>query len=83
MYVWIWRRLPGGPASKVTGALLLFVVVVAVLYLAVFPWLAPKLPFNHVTVNGSTSTPSALARNGDLAWSLTMPSVTAARSTAR
>jgi hypothetical protein len=50
MYVWIWRRLPGGLPGKVLGSLLLFVAVVALLYLVLFPWLGPKLPFNHVTV---------------------------------
>jgi hypothetical protein len=50
MYVWMWRRLPGGLPGKLLGSLLLLVAVVALLYLVVFPWLGPKLPFNHVTV---------------------------------
>jgi hypothetical protein len=51
MYVWIWRRLPGGIAGKVAGCLALLVAVVALLFLVIFPWASPKLPFNHVTVN--------------------------------
>jgi hypothetical protein len=51
MYVWIWRKLPGGVATKLVGALLLVAAVVVVLFLVVFPWVGPKLPFNHVTVD--------------------------------
>jgi hypothetical protein len=32
------------------------------LFLVVFPWAGPKLPFNHVTVNGPTTpTPTSTA----------------------
>ncbi|MBV9485210.1 MAG: hypothetical protein JO246_04065 [Frankiaceae bacterium] len=51
MYVWLWRRLPGGIPGKLTGCAVLLVAVVAVLFLVVFPWASPRLPFNHVTVN--------------------------------
>jgi hypothetical protein len=51
MYVWIWRRLPGGLLGKLAGALVLVVVAVAVLFLVVFPWVGPKLPYNHATVD--------------------------------
>jgi hypothetical protein len=54
MYTWIWRRIPGGIAGKLTGCLLLIVAVVALLFLVVFPWASPKLPFNHVTVDTPT-----------------------------
>jgi hypothetical protein len=54
MYVWIWRKLPGGGVTKLAGALLLAVAVVAVLFLVVFPWIGPRLPFNHVTVDTPT-----------------------------
>ena len=50
MYVWIWRKLPGGVPGKIIGSLILFLAVVAVLFLFVYPWLDPRLPFNHVTV---------------------------------
>jgi hypothetical protein len=60
MYVWIWRRLPGGLPGKLIGSALLLGAAVALLFFVVFPWIEPKLPFNEVTVNqpGSTATPS-------------------------
>jgi len=51
MYVWIWRRLPGGLFGKLLGSVILVAAAVLVLFLVVFPWVSPKLPFNHVTVN--------------------------------
>jgi hypothetical protein len=59
MYTWIWRRLPGGIAAKLAGCIVLIVAAVAVLFLVVFPWAGPKLPFNHVTVNTPKPTHSA------------------------
>lgn len=50
MYGWIWRSLPGPVAVKVLLALLLVVAVVAVLFVWVFPAVAPYLPFNDGTV---------------------------------
>jgi len=50
MYAWIWRKLPGRWPVKLLGSLILVAAAVAVLFLVVFPWLGPKLPFNHVTV---------------------------------
>jgi hypothetical protein len=50
MYGWIWRRLPGGTASKSLVSLLLVVAVCALLLFVVFPWVEPHLPFNDVTV---------------------------------
>ena len=50
MYVWIWRHLPGGIAGKLLGSLVLVAGAVAVLFLVVFPWAEPRLPFNQVTV---------------------------------
>jgi hypothetical protein len=58
MYTWIWRKLPGGLAGKLAGSLVLLVGVVAFLFLVVFPWAGPKLPFNHVTVDTPTTTQS-------------------------
>jgi hypothetical protein len=49
MYGWIWRRLPGPTAVRVLEAVALAAAVVALLMLAVFPRLAPLLPFNEVT----------------------------------
>ena len=51
VYGWIWRVLPGGRAGKSAGALLLFLVVLAVLFLIVFPLVEPHLGLNDVTVN--------------------------------
>jgi len=59
VYTWIWRKLPGGIAGKLAGSLVLIVAVVAVLFLVIFPWAGPKLPFNHVTVDTPTPTHSA------------------------
>lgn len=50
MYVWIWRRLPGGLPGKIVGSLVLLAAVVALLFFVVFPWLEPRLPLNDVTV---------------------------------
>ena len=50
MYGWIWRHLPGGNVGKATSALVLAAAVVAVLFFVVFPWIQPRLPFQHVTV---------------------------------
>ena len=47
MYVWIWRHLPG----KLAGSAILVLAVVALLFLVVFPYVEPRLPFNDVTVN--------------------------------
>lgn len=60
MYVWIWRRLPGGLPGKLIGSALLLGAAVALLFFVVFPWIEPKLPFNDVTVNqpASTATPA-------------------------
>jgi hypothetical protein len=58
MYVWIWRKLPGGLAGKIGGSLVLLFAVVALLFLVVFPWASPRLPFNHVTVDTPQSPPS-------------------------
>jgi len=51
VYVWIWRKLPGGLPGKVVGSVILVLAVVALLFLVVFPWAEPRLPFNDVTVD--------------------------------
>ncbi len=58
MYVWIWRHLPGGLPGKIAGSLVLVGAAVALLFLVVFPWAEPRLPFNQVTVpHESPATP--------------------------
>ena len=49
MYVWIWRHLPGPTAVRLLQVLVLFLLVVALLFFVVFPWLEPYLPFDRVT----------------------------------
>jgi hypothetical protein len=52
MYVWIWRQLPGNLALKLTGVLVLFLAVAALLLFVIFPWIEPHLPISQVTVPG-------------------------------
>jgi hypothetical protein len=51
MYAWIWRKLPGPFAAKLTIAVVLVLGVIALLLFVVFPWLEPRLWFNEVAVN--------------------------------
>jgi hypothetical protein len=51
MYGWIWRRLPGGVPVKALCAMVLAALVVLLLFLVVFPWIEPRLPFGDVTVD--------------------------------
>jgi len=41
----------GGLPGKVAGSAILVLAVVALLFLVVFPWVEPRLPFNDVTVD--------------------------------
>lgn len=50
MYGWIWRKLPGNRAIKIVEAVALAVIVVALLFLWVFPWVSTVLPIDRVTV---------------------------------
>ncbi len=53
MFEWIWRHLPG--PTPVRWLLVAFIVGVTVtfLFLVVFPWLTPRLPFTDVTIGAS------------------------------
>lgn len=51
MYGWIWRRLPGGWRVKAAVAAGLVLVAVLLLWYGVFPWLEPKLQFDHGVVD--------------------------------
>lgn len=62
MYTWIWRHLPGGIATKLVGCALLLAAALALLFLVVFPWVEPRLPFNDVTVDQGQSAPSGSPR---------------------
>jgi hypothetical protein len=55
MYGWIWRKLPGGIPGKLLGCVVLLCATLALLFLVIFPWAGPKLPFNHVTVDTTPS----------------------------
>jgi predicted membrane protein len=52
MYGWLWKRLPGSVWIKCAIATVAAVVLVAILFLWVFPWAAPLLPFDQQTVGG-------------------------------
>ena len=68
IYGAIWRALPGPTALKVLQALLLVALVVAVLFLWVFPRVAPYMPFNDNTVDAASThssvSSSVLVREG-------------------
>jgi hypothetical protein len=49
-YGWLWRHLPGTWPTKLAVVGALAAVAVVVLFVVVFPWVEPKLPFNQVTV---------------------------------
>lgn len=51
MYAWLWHHLPGPVAVRVLIAAVLALAVVALLFLVVFPWVEPRLPFTQVTVD--------------------------------
>lgn len=55
MYAALWRALPGNRWAKSAESLLLFLAVVAILFLWVFPLVTPYLPFENVTVQPSSS----------------------------
>ena len=52
MYSWIWRRLPGGHAAKVVGAVLIAGAVAALLWFVVFPLVDQNLPNTAAQVTG-------------------------------
>lgn len=56
MYAVIWRLLPGDRTTKLLVALALIIGLVSVLWYVVFPWVEPKIQFDHGTV-GSPSAP--------------------------
>jgi len=59
MYVWIWRRLPGGVPGKLLGSLVLLAGVLALLFFLVFPWAETRLPLNDVTIDHPARTSSS------------------------
>ncbi|MFN8167967.1 MAG: hypothetical protein U0S36_04205 [Candidatus Nanopelagicales bacterium] len=57
MYAALWRKLPGPWPAKLIWSSALLAGTVALLFSVVFPWLEPRLPFNDVTVDETTSGP--------------------------
>ena len=53
IYAALWRALPGPRLAKAVQALVLVAVAVAVLFLWVFPRIAPLMPFNDNTVGSA------------------------------
>ncbi len=51
MYVWLWRRFPGGLAGKLFCTAVLLTAAVLLLFFVVFPYVEPRLPYSDVTVN--------------------------------
>jgi hypothetical protein len=52
MYGWIWRHLPGPLVMRIVEVLILVAAVSALLLFVIFPWAAPHLPIDNVTVPG-------------------------------
>ena len=50
MYGWLWRHLRGSTLAKAGELVVLVAAVVVLLFTVVYPWLAPRLPFDKVTV---------------------------------
>lgn len=65
MYAALWRALPGNAWLKAVQSLLLLAAVIAVLFLWVFPAVAPLMPYNEVTIQpGSTGTSTPAPTSG-------------------
>jgi hypothetical protein len=58
MYGALWRLLPGPWPVKLLLSLLLFVAVVAVCFLWLFPAIAPYMPFNGNSVQSGLPFPT-------------------------
>ncbi len=56
MYAELWQRLPGPTPVRALITLVLILLVVAVLFLWVFPWAEQHLPFLNVTVDQGPGT---------------------------
>ncbi len=50
MFEWIWRHLPGPTPVRWLLVVVIVGVTVTFLFLVVFPWLTPRLPFTDVTI---------------------------------
>jgi cytoskeletal protein RodZ len=59
MYAWLWRHLPGEGLRRAGIALAAVVVVGVLLWYFVFPWVEPRLQYDHGTVGDVTSAPAS------------------------
>lgn len=66
IYSAIWRALPGPLAVRVLLALVLVLAVVAVLFVWVFPRIAPLMPFNDNTVDPGAAAGALVAHVREL-----------------
>jgi len=64
VYAWIWRHLPGPVFAKLLISLTLIAAIVLSLFIWVFPWIEPQLPFNDVTVDESGTLDSGSLESG-------------------
>lgn len=64
MYGAIWRLLPGDRATKALISMVVVLGVVALLWYLVFPWIEPKIQFDHGTVEGGTVAPATPGTSG-------------------
>jgi len=57
MYATLWKLLPGDRGVKALTCLGLLLAVVVLLWYVVFPWVEPKIQFDHSEVQVRTSAP--------------------------
>lgn len=58
MYAWIWRHLPGTTRTRLLISAGVVLVVCVVLWYVAFPWIEPKIQFDHGTVEGGSTAPA-------------------------
>ncbi|GAB2816242.1 hypothetical protein GCM10027176_21110 [Actinoallomurus bryophytorum] len=59
MYAWLWRHLPGNTVGRACVTLAAVIILGLLLWYSLFPWVEPKLQFDHGTVGGGTSAPAS------------------------
>ena len=50
MYAWLWHHLPGSTPIRVILVVCVALIVVAVLFLWVFPWMESVIEFDNTQV---------------------------------
>jgi hypothetical protein len=56
MYGFIWRHLPGDFGTRIAVAVGLVAAVALILWYVAFPWVEPKINYDHGTVSGTSAT---------------------------